>query len=146
MLTVPALLSVIVSVGAAASSVNVVVPAELAFPAASVAMADTETLPLPMVGRSSDVRTTATDVAPLPLTVLVRVPLVPVKETATEEPDSAVRVTTPPAVVASAAVAPPVTPVPRVSSGELGAAVSTLREIALVLAVLPAASLTAARN
>ena len=77
------------------SSEKEMVPAELAFPAASVAVAETATKPLPRVVRSPEVRTTATSAAPLPMTVLVSVPEVPVKVTETEEPDSAVRVTMP---------------------------------------------------
>ena len=88
------------------SSEKEMVPAELAFPAASVAVAETATKPLPRVVRSPEVRTTATSAAPLPMTVLVSVPEVPVKVTETEAPDSAVRVTMPIEAVASVAVAP----------------------------------------
>ena len=99
-------------------------PAELAFPAASVAVADTDMEPLPRVVKSPEVRTTGTAVGPLAVTVLVTVPVVPVKVTTTDAPDSAVRVTMPLAVVASGEVAPPVTPVPSVMTGALGARVS----------------------
>ena len=80
--------------------------AELAFPAASVAVADTDMEPSPRVVRSAESRTTGTAIAPLPMTVLVSVPEVPVKVTETEAPDSAVRVTMPIEAVASVAVAP----------------------------------------
>jgi hypothetical protein len=112
--------------GAAVSRVKEVVPAELAFPAASVAVAETETVPFPRVVRSAAARTTATGVAPLPVTVLVTELAPRVKTTATLEPDSAVTVTTPPAAVASEEVAPPEMPVPRASVGAAGAVVSSL--------------------
>ena len=101
-----------------------VVPAALAFPAASVAVADTATEPFPRVVRSPETRATATADAPLPVTDLVTDPELPVKVTETEEPDSAVRVTTPPAAMASAEVAPLETPVPRARIGAAGAEVS----------------------
>ena len=115
-----------VCVGAAVSRAKEVVPVVLAFPAASVAVADTETEPFPRVVRSPEARTTATPEPPLPVTVLVTVPLVPVKVTETEEPVSAVRVTTPPAAMASAEVAPLDTLVPRARTGAAGAAVSNV--------------------
>ena len=110
--------------GATVSSRKDVVPAELGLPAESEAVADTETVPLPRVVRSAGARTTGTAVVPLPVTVLVTVLEPRVKVTATEEPDSAVRVTTPPEAVASAEVAPLATPVPSVRTGALGAEVS----------------------
>ena len=68
------------------------------FPAASVAVAETLMVPLPRAVRSAEVRTTGTAVAPLPVTVLLTVPPAErEKVTATEAPDSAVRVITPPA-------------------------------------------------
>ena len=76
--------------------------------------------------RSPAARTTATAVRPLPVTVLVTVPEVPVKTTETEAPDSAVRVTTPPAAVASADVAPPETPLPRPIEGAGGCVESVM--------------------
>ena len=83
-----------------------------ALPAASVCVADTVIVPSPSLLRSPDSSTTATGVAPLPVTVLVTVPVPLVKLTAMLAPASPTTVTTPPAAVASAAVAPSATPVP----------------------------------
>ena len=132
--------------GETVSSVKVRAPVKPSLPATSVAVADTVTSPLPRVTRSAEARTTGTTVPPLPLTVLVSDPAVPAKVTSTEEADSAVRVMTPLDWRASEAVAPPETPVPRESSGALGAVLSTTREMVLVLAEFPAASLTTTRN
>ena len=94
----------------------------LTLPAASEAMALTLMLPSPRAVRSAAASTTATAVAPAPLTVLVTVaPPLRLKVTATLAPASAVTVTTPEGWVASAAVAPPVTPLPRASTGAVGA-------------------------
>ena len=81
-------------------------------------------VPSPRVVRSPAVSTTAW-AAPVPVRVLVTVPPpVRVKVTVMPVPDSPVTVTTPPAAVASAALAPVETPVPRARVAALGTVVS----------------------
>ena len=93
-------------------------------PAASVWVAETEMVPFPRVVRSAEVRTTAC-AEPLPVSVLVTVPP-PLRLKVTEMAAlfSPVTVTTPPAAMASADVAPLETPVPRASVGAAGGVVS----------------------
>ena len=125
--------------GAIVSKVKLLLPSALVLPALSVALALTLIVPLPKVVRSALVKVTACE-APVPVKDLVTVlaPLVKVTETAA--PLSAVRVTTPPACVASVAVAPPATPVPSAKTGALGAIVSTLKVKVLEVPILPAVS------
>ena len=112
-------------VGATVSSTKLLVPAVLVLPAASVAVALTLMVPLPKVVRSPLVSCTATSVAPEPVTVLLTVLTPLVNTTETVAFVSAATETTPPAAVASEAVAPLETPAPRVNTGALGAVVST---------------------
>ena len=123
-----------------------VVPVELALPAASVAVAETKTEPFPRVVRSPEVRTTAW-AEPVPVPVLVTVPP-PERLNCTDQlaPFSAEMVTTPPAAVASAEVAPLETPVPRASVGAAGAAVSSVKDVVPVELALPAASVAVAET
>ena len=130
--------------GAWVSSVNVVVPALLALPAASVATALTLMLPSLRLSRSVLVKTTATAVLPLPMTVLVKLCVPSLKVTTTVAPCSAVRLTTPVLAMASSAVAPPDTPVPKVNTGALGAAVSSVKLVKPALLALPPASVAMA--
>ena len=110
-------------------------------PAASVWVAETEMVPLPRVVRSPEVRTTAC-AEPLPVSVLVTVPP-PLRLKVTEmaalfSPET---VTTPPAAVASADVAPLETPEPRASVGAPGARVSIeIDGVVPAPPLLPAAS------
>ena len=60
------------------------------------------------------------------------------------EPVSPDTVITPPTCVASAAVAPPVTPVPNAKVGTTGAIVSTVAVTAVVVVVLPTVSVATA--
>ena len=131
------------ALGFTVSRVKLPVPALLALPAASVATALTLTPPLPRVTRSPAVSVTAC-AEPVAVTVLVTFPLVPVKVTATLLPTSADTVTTPPPAVASAAVAPPATPVPSATVGVLGPWVSRVNAVLAAAPVLPDASVATA--
>ena len=115
-------------------------------PAASVCVADTVIVPSPSVLRSSGSSTTATGVLSAPVTVLVTVPLPPVKLTAMLAPASPTTVTTPSAAVASAAVAPSATPVPSASVGATGGLVSTKIPIAAAVPGLPTRSVKVFAN
>ena len=115
---------VVLRVGAVVSRVNLLVPSLLLLPTPSVAVADTLMVPSPKVVRSAVASVTAWE-APVPVTVLVTVLVPLVKVTAMLELDSPLTVTTPLAWVASAAVAPPVTPMPRLTVGVAGGVVST---------------------
>ena len=129
------------ALGALVSMLKLMLPVlALGLPATSVALALTLTLPGPKVVTSLLVSTTATGVSPLPVTVLVTLPLGPVKFTATLAPASATTVITPPAAVASAWPAPFATPVPKARVGSLGAARSRTRVGPVLLTLLPAAS------
>ena len=128
--------------GETVSRVKLVVPAEPALPAASVATALTLTAPLPSDARSATDNATAW-AEPVPVTVLTTLPTVPAKVKATLLPFSALTVTTP--VSASRAVAPPATPVPRASTGAPGAVASTTTVCATEAALsLPARSVALA--
>ena len=118
------------SAGATVSSRNVNSAAiGCVFPAASVWTAETITSPSPSVFRSPDVRRTACD-TPLAIIGLgVTVPAVPVSVTLMLAPASPVTRTTPAAWVASAAVAPSLTPVPRSIVGVAGMTVSSVNAI-----------------
>ena len=124
-----------------------VVPALLALPAASVATALTLMVPSAKLARSALVKTTATAVLPLPMTVLVKVlagVALSLKVTTTVAPCSAVRLSTPALAVASSAVAPPATPVPKANTGASGAMVSSVKLVLLELLALPPASVATA--
>ena len=111
--------------GAAVSKTKVVVPAALAFLAASVATALMLMVPSPNVVKSALLSTTATGL-PVLVKVLVTVLAPLVKVTTVLAPLSAVTVTTPLAAKASALVAPlpMLTPVPNIKTGAVGASVS----------------------
>ena len=81
-----------------------------------------------------------------PVSVRVKTPAVPVRETSMVEPSSLTMVTTPDACVASARLAPPATPAPRASKGvAVGAVVSTTSSsVVTSFTVLPALSVTVA--
>ena len=113
-------------------------------------MATALTLMVPSIrsSASSLVSTTATGVLPLPITVLVTLfgvgEALSLKVTTTVAPCSAVRLITPVLAMASAAVAPPATPVPKAKTGASGASVSSLKLVLPALLALPPASVATA--
>ena len=129
--------------GAEVSSVKLVVAAEPILPAALVATALTLMVPSPKVVSSFALSVTAC-VDPLLVSDVETLPLVPVKVTAMLVPVSPVTVTTPVLAVASAAVAPPDTPLPRVRDGAVGAERSSVKLVVAAEPVLPAASVATA--
>ena len=117
------------ALGTPVSSVKLVLPALLLLPAVSVATALTVMAPslnwLAPAPRS--LADNWTDCAlPVPVTVLVKVePSASVKVKVTAAPASAVTVTAPVTAVASALVAPLLTPVPKARVGVVGAVLSS---------------------
>ena len=129
--------------GATVSSTKLEVPAVEALPAASVATALTLIVPLVSVVKSPAASVTACAL-PVPVIVLVTVLEPLVKVTTMVEPVSPDTVTTPPTCVASAEVAPPVTPVPNANVGVVGAMVSSTKLEVPAVEALPAASVATA--
>ena len=113
------------ALGATVSKMNVVDPAGLGLPDASVATAFAVIVPLFNVATCAGVKATACG-EPVPVTVTGTECVPSVKVTTVVAPASAVTSTTPPTAAASAAVAPLSTPVPNASVGAVGARVSTL--------------------
>ena len=131
-------ISALTKTGAVLSSENAPLLLVAVFPAVSVAVLATMTAPWPSVVRSPAVR--ATDcAAPFPVRVLVTLPAVPVNNTLTLAPVSAVTLSTPAA--ASAAV---LSASPAALTLRAGATVSSTKPPAVLVAAFPAASVAVA--
>ena len=124
--------------GSTVSRVNAPTLLLTALPPASLTVVDTVTAPWPSATRLAALSVTAC-AAPVPVTDFVTVPAVPVNTTLTTMPVSAVTRITPLTEVASAAVR---LPSPTGVTDRVGATVSSVKPPTLLVAVLPAMSLT----
>ena len=124
--------------GNTVSSVKPPIVRLLRLPAVSVAVVDTDTAPSPRPAKSSALSTTAW-ARPSLVKVLSTVPAPLVRLTDTNAPDSATKLSTPPAALASAAV---LELSPTATTARLGAIVSSVKPPLLLVLILPAASFT----